>query len=193
VDLDDPAAGAEIERLAAHPGVLGVRFFGMTERRHWIGTKAASTAFAVAARLGLTVVVTVPGELLAQIARPILEADTLVALDHCGFPNYQRGVIAEHDAVWAFASAEHVALKVTTHSFQHAAVGVGQRHGERLLTGLADRFGTSRLMWGSDFPQSSRTSYSALVAQGRDAATHLDDAERAAFLGANAMRFFRLH
>jgi L-fuconolactonase len=190
VDLDDPAAGAQIEHYAEHPHVRGVRFFGMTADTRWIGTRAASSAFDVAAKAGLVVIVTVPGERLGELRREILDAGTHVVLDHCGFPVYQYGTIAEDQEVLRFASADHVMLKVTTHSFEHAAAGGGSPDGARLVSELAARFGARRLMWGSDFPQTAREDYPSLVGRARRAARELDDIQQAAFLGGTAMRLF---
>jgi L-fuconolactonase len=190
VDLDDTAVGAQIERFAEHPRVRGVRFFGMTADSRWIGTRAASSAFDVAARAGLAVIVTVPGERLGELRREILDAETQVVLDHCGFPVYQNGTIASDQEVLRFASAEHVMLKITTHSFEHAAAGGGSPDGVRLVTEMAARFGVPRLMWGSDFPQTAREDYPGLVGRARHAARELDGGQQAAFLGGTAMRLF---
>jgi L-fuconolactonase len=192
VNLDDPAARDDIRRFSSHPDVVGVRFFGMTLERSWIGSPAATLAFDAAAQAGLTVVLTVPGDLLHQLRGPILAAQTPVVLDHCGFPQFDAGMIADNEEVWRFAEAEHVALKVTTHSFEQAHASCLGHDDARLISRLAETFGAERIMWGSDFPQTSSRSYSALVDRGRHAANQLSAADRDSFLGGTATRLFAL-
>lgn len=190
VDLDDPTVLEQIERLAGHPCVRGIRVFGMTPEAHWIGTPVVADAFAAAAQTGLTVVVTVPGDQLAAMRTEILGATAPIVLDHCGFPDYEDGLIARDQATWSFVDAEHVSLKVTTHSFEHAAATRPGADDARLMTALAERFGATRLMWGSDYPQTARDDYPGLVARAFDAVRDLDDADRAAVLGGTATRLF---
>jgi L-fuconolactonase len=190
VDLNNPGAREHIKLFGSHPAVVGVRFFGMTRNRSWIGSPAVGKAFDAAADAGLTVVVTVPGDCLGQVRQDILTAQTPVVLDHCGFPRFEDGLVAGGEEVWKFAMAEHVALKVTTHSFEDAAASRVGDDGTALVANLAEHFGAGRMMWGSDFPQTSRESYSAVVSRGRNTARGLSPPDRALFLGGTARRLF---
>jgi L-fuconolactonase len=184
VDLDAEAAEDDLIRLAAVPSVTGVRFFAMTSARRWVGTDRAARAMAVAADHGLTVVLTVPMDDLQVLRSAITEATAAIVIDHCGFPEYESGRIRWDQPVLDFATSRHVRLKVTTHSFN----GAGHQ-GRQLIEQLAELFGPSRLLWGSDFPQ-TEGDYGKTVDLGRLASEELDTESRKAFLGGNTALLF---
>jgi predicted TIM-barrel fold metal-dependent hydrolase len=55
---------------------------------------------------------------------------------------------------------------------------------------LADVFGATRLVWGSDYPQTHDRSYAQLVELGRAACAARPHAERDAIMGGNALRLW---
>ena len=55
---------------------------------------------------------------------------------------------------------------------------------------FAERFGASRLLWGSDFCQTHDRSYAELVGLGKRAFAGLPEEERALCLGGNALRLW---
>jgi L-fuconolactonase len=185
VDLDDSAALDQIENFGSTPKVAGVRFFGMTAARDWIDRARLADALAATAAAGLTAVITVPSADLPTLRTALIATDTPVVIDHCGFPDFEGGRIRDDQPILSLAAAAHISLKVTTHSFEHAG-----GDGTALIQQLASLFGASRLIWGSDFPQTRADDYARLVESGRRAGSVLADEDQAAFLGGNTQRLF---
>ena len=138
--------------------------------------------------------------------------DTPVALDHCGFADFTDGPPWNAaQPLWELAEHQNLYLKVTTNVLeaagesatreqydQHGTEGnssqkkeakqsadrkapslKAQRH---LMATLANRFGATRLMWGSDYPQVHNRPYSELATLARSAATALPSTEQPHFL-----------
>lgn len=187
VDLDAPDPLAQLEELAALPAVTGVRLFGMTAARRWIDRGGAPAALATAARLGLTAVVTVTADDLVPLRPALAAAPGPVVLDHCGFPAFADGRIAPGEAVLGLADLDHVHLKVTTNTFQHA----GGDDPAVVVDQVAAAFGPGRLLWGSDYPQTFG-GLGAAVDAARHAARNLPAGDRDRFLGATTARLFGL-
>jgi predicted TIM-barrel fold metal-dependent hydrolase len=103
-----------------------------------------------------------------------------LALDHCGFADFRRGV---PDELAALAAFPNVALKVSTLALDAAAA-----HGDvrELLAELVAGFGAGRLMWGSDYSRTHDRPYVELAEYARQAASKLGDDDRARFLGGTA-------
>lgn len=185
-DMDGPAPDEEIHRLAARPGVAGVRLFGVSPGSAWTDDAGRTgAALAAAEEAGVSVVLTVfPGQLdrLGPLVagRPRLS----VALDHCGFPDLAGGRIAPDAPLLRWAGLSQVSLKVSS----HVLLGAGG-HETALVEQLAGAFGTARLMWGSDYPQTGRD-YGRLRTLGAAACRDLAPAERDAFLGGNAASLY---
>jgi predicted TIM-barrel fold metal-dependent hydrolase len=157
---------AELRRLAAGDGVVaGVRMFAIGDRLRLDDVDLWQSA----ADLGITVVVaTLPEGLPALASMLDRFPGTAVALDHCGF--------AGIDELLPLSGFANLHLKVTPH------VRVP-------LDALAASFGSKRLVWGSDFPQTHDRPYGDLAAQGRHLASQLPGAA-AAFLGDTAQRLW---
>jgi predicted TIM-barrel fold metal-dependent hydrolase len=113
-----------------------------------------------------------------------------VVVDHCGFPNLAGGPPYPGAApLFALAPFEHLHLKVTSHLLE-AADATGDPCGQMLVERLAATFGASRLVWGSDYPQTHDRSYAELVELGHAACARLSDADRARVMGANALQLW---
>jgi predicted TIM-barrel fold metal-dependent hydrolase len=89
------------------------------------------------------------------------------------------------EAIGAFVDLPHVHLKVTDINFDRLEEA-GSDSAE-FVRALADRFGATRLVWGSDVGQSPAP-YAEKVARLNAAARLLSAGERAAFFGGNAER-----
>jgi len=102
------------------------------------------------------------------------------AVDHVAFVDFGPGI---PDALGALAPLRNVYLKVSTHALHTVAA-----HGDPAdaVAALAAAFG-GRLLWGSDWSQTHHAPYPEIVEEGRRAAAKLSDADRAAYLGANAL------
>ncbi len=188
VDPDAPGAGAAITDLAARPGVTGVRYMAVRPGSNWVGTERADEAFQSAALTGLTVVLTVfPAQIPAL--RPVLDRypEVPTVLDHCAFPILDGSVIRRRQPLLGLGAVAQVAVKVTSHNLAPLADAGGARP---LTEQLVDCFGTDRVLWGSDYPQTAHESYAGLIDLARRALGGLAPAEQAAVLGDNARRLF---
>jgi L-fuconolactonase len=188
VDLDGPDGPAEIERLGAQPGVVGVRLFAVGPGgAGWIERGVAPAAFEAAGGAGLTVVLTLFSRSIPPLRAAIDHSPAPVVFDHCAFPERVDGRVAPEDPVLALAELPHVSLKVSTHVLRE-----GGGDPAPMVDQLAERFGPGRLLWGSDYPQSEHSSYEELVFLAERAFRHLSAAEVAAVWGENAAPLFGL-
>ncbi len=187
VDMDGEDPAGALDGLAGRPGVAGVRLLSVFGGDGWIGSGRLAEVLEVAARDRLAVVLTVFGDGLGALRPAVADRPEVpVALDHCAFPTLVDGEVAPGEPVLGWADLPHVHLKVSSHLFNQ----LGGADPARLVDQLADRFGPTRLLWGSDYPQSEHESYGQLVELGRRAARHLDRGGTDAFFGANADRLF---
>ena len=138
--------------------------------------------------------------------------DTPVALDHCGFADFTDGPPWNAaQPLWELAEQQNLYLKVTTNVLDAAGESATRKqHGQHgtegnlsqkkeakqsadrkapsfkaqkhLMATLAHRFGATRLMWGSDYPQVHNRPYSELATLARSAATALPSTEQPLFL-----------
>ena len=138
--------------------------------------------------------------------------DTPVALDHCGFADFTDGPPWHAaQPLWELAEHQNLYLKVTTNVLDAAGESATRKqHGQHgtednlsqkkeakqsadrehtslkaqqhLMATLANRFGATRLMWGSDYPQVQNRSYSKLTTLARTAATALPPTGQPHFL-----------
>jgi L-fuconolactonase len=188
VDPGSPGAAAAITELGAHEGVSGVRCMAVRPGDTWVGTTRTDEAFESAADAGLTMVLTVlPGHL--PMLRPTMERfpEVPVVLDHCAFPT-MAGATAEGDSpLRALVDLPQVTVKVTSHNLAPLAETDGARPFVERLVGW---FGPRRLLWGSDYPQTSHASYAALVDLAVEAFADLAPVDLTAVFGANTRRLF---
>jgi L-fuconolactonase len=188
VDPDKTGVAGMITELAASRGVSGVRYMAVRPSDTWVGTEKADNAFEAAAEAGLTVVLTVFAEQLPAL-RPVLERfpHVPVVLDHCAFPDMVGATVARDSPLAALAGLPQVTVKVTSHNLAPLGVAGAARTFVEQLVGW---FGTRRILWGSDYPQTTHDSYADLVDLALDAFSDLAPTERAAVLGGNTQRLF---
>ena len=179
-DLSAPGALSTVQRLL-DGGVRGLRWWGLGDEP----LAEPREVWDVAAAAGVPVVVTVFANRLEELDRLIPRLPSVwIALDHCAFADFSAGVPAELEALVRHPT---VTLKVSTITLDRMAEHGDAREG---LAELASRFGASRLMWGSDYSQTHDRPYRELVDHARRAASRLDDAARAGFLGGTALRLW---
>lgn len=189
VDMDAPDPATALAELARDSGGLlrGVRLFGVHGHEpSWLGDGRADEVWALAGELGLTVVPVLFPDALARVG-PVVDKhpDVAVALDHCGFADLAGGTpFGAAGPLFDLAALPAVRVKVSTHVLELAAA-VGDP--ADLIDHLAATFGARRLAWGSDHPQTTGSTYPAMVARGRDAARRLSPADRDRFLGGTAL------
>jgi L-fuconolactonase len=192
LDMDRQPA-AELRRLAEEHGVSGVRLFAIVTpgepEPSWLADDHTFPVWDVAAELDLRVVVTVFAHQLAYVARAIDRyPGTPAALDHCGFPDLTGGPpYPRAKALFELAAFPNLYMKVSSLVLELAGA---QGDARDFIDHLADVFGATRLLWGSDFPQTHDRSYAGLLALARHASSRLAPDDQSGFLGGNALRLW---
>ncbi len=193
----DPATPEKLRLTAQGHNVSGLRLFGYPDAEGeypWLDSPAALATWDVAADLGLHMVLMyapgVPSE--AALGRIVALArrypDTVIALDHCGWPGIENGVAGtigpEHRAL---ADVPNIHFKFTQINFNRfAEAGIDPAGFVRLLV---DSYGAGRVMWGSDYGN-TKNSYVEMVHEAIKATSLLDESERDQVLHANGARLF---
>jgi predicted TIM-barrel fold metal-dependent hydrolase len=183
VDMAGADPASDLVALAASAPVHGVRVFGVGGPPPvWLADGRADDVWAAAASLGITVVPTLFGRDLALLGSVVDRHPAVpVAIDHCGFPHPGADL---SPALLALAGLPAVHLKVTTHVLRDALDPAG------FVAALARAFGSERLCWGSDHPQSLGLKYSEMVTLGRVASAGLTPAGQEEFLAGTAARLW---
>ena len=177
VDLSADEPEEAVRELVDEEDMRGIRWWGIGDA----GLAEPHAVWGTAYSLGVPMVVTILPNRLGELAETIPVIPPIpIALDHCGFADFSRGVPAE---LAALAAAPTVHLKVSTIVLDQMG-----KHGDmrEAVAELAAVFGSSRLMWGSDWSQTHDRPYPALAEHARDAAAKLGEDDRDRFLGRTA-------
>ena len=189
--VEGDAGGARTLRtLAERDGVTGVRLFAIgNPSLERLDSDDAGPIWEVAQELGLRVVATILARQFPELHTVLVRyPETPIVLDHCGFPDLAGGDGFPHaSALFELAALANLHLKVSSHLLELAEVDGDPRD---FVDRLAAEFGTERLLWGSDYPQTHDRPYRALVDLGRHACSRLPDDAQCAFLGGNALRLW---
>ncbi len=193
VDVQQPDPVGRLTYWAKDRGVRGVRLI--------LGRAAATTpgaghplypVWAKAIELGIPVCVQIQvkeGQ-VAWLREALRHFSTApIALDHCGFPDFSDGPpYKKAKDFWSLAELPQVHLKVTSNLLSQ----VQQEGGDvrQLADRMAQTFGASRLMWGSDYSQTNHLDYRGLVELGRYARSRLSPSDREWFEGGAALTFW---
>lgn len=180
VGIIDMTAPDRLDQLAqlVSAGASGLRLFSIpTPEPRWVDDPRTDDVWDLVAEAGLVMGVCVLPDEIAAVGRAAARhAKVPVVLDHCGFAPVHDETHEASARLMALAAHENVVLKVTTHVIDN-----WRDHGaplDELFPTLVDRFGSSRLVWGSDFAQTHDRSYEALVALGRQALAPLSPTDR---------------
>ena len=189
VDMEAPDPAGAL-RSWAERGARAVRLFTITKPlATWLDEPRSFPVWETAADLGMPVVIAMLPNQLPQL-RNILQRfpDIPVALDHFAFPNLEGGPpyvnAPEHFALVDFPNLN---LKVSSNLLERAEEASGAR---QFMETLVERFGSDRLMWGSDYSQTHDRSYADLLGLAQEATAGLSSADRAAYLGGTALRLW---
>jgi predicted TIM-barrel fold metal-dependent hydrolase len=183
---DDPQAAAALRRDVLEGGARGVRLFAVGGTTAPLDSPAARGVVATAADLDIPVVLlTVAGQVPSVGALVAAFPTVRFVLDHCGFIDLGGDAsFSRADALFGLAEARNLHLKVTSMTLRATA------HPEALWSTLVSRFGSERLMWGSDYPHTNQPSYGALVDLARETTAGLVDGARADVLAGTARRLW---
>ena len=180
VDLDTPNALATVGDLSARPDVVGIRAFavrgfGVDHPSAWVDDGSFGEVLAACETLVLTAFADQIERLLPALAA---HADTPVAVDHGGFPDWAA---PQHPVLDALAELTHVSVKISGHLVRDAPDPAAA------FAMFLERFGPERIIAGTDYPQTA-PDYGALWSELLAVAQAGDDAR--GFLGGNAERLW---
>ena len=195
VDLQADDAGAQLERVAAHPKIVGLRHIVQSEPPEFLDRPRFREGVARLERHGLTYDILVYARQLPEAVRfaRAFPRQPFV-LDHLGKPDIRGGGFAEWRRHFdALAALPNVTCKlsglVTEADWREWTPGQLRPY----LDAALEAFRPARLMMGSDWPVCLLAArYDDVVALVRDALAEYSTDEREQVLGGTARRIFRL-
>ena len=195
VDPADDDAGERLAECAQRTGIGGVRLFHIPRPDpSWLASPAGDRVVDTAAELGLSIAVSCMAGDLPDLRHQLeRRPDVAFALDHCAFADFSGGSpFAAAQPLWDLADHTNLHCKLTP-----TLVRLMGADPEALVAALVARFGASRVMWGSDWPQHREVeasgrelTYAEQVALIESWLAGADDADRAAIRGENALRLW---
>ena len=198
LDMLAPDAVAQVEQWARDPWLKGLRpMLQDLPDPDWILQPAITPVLQAMARCGLVFDALITPVHLSRIATVIAQhPDLTVVIDHGAKPTMAPGVTADWpramDALARTTDPARVVCKLSglwTQAEPDHDCDVVRPWCDSLL----QSFGPHRLLWGSDWPVLELAGrYERWRAVSLDVLQHCTDAERAAVLGGNARRIYRL-
>jgi len=194
----DPDSPALLARLADKRRVSAIRLTGFVDNDGdlpWLKTPVAMKLWAMAQERRLPVGITYlrmdPRPAAFETIRRFSDQfpGATIVLEHLGWlggANSKDGLLPEH---MALIDHRNVYFKWTTLNID-ALCNAGIAPAD-FLRAAVDSFGASRLMWGSDFGNTTRP-YAGIVADAHDATRLLNAREAAAVLGGSAHTLYHL-
>jgi len=196
VDARDPDSPARVEQIVRTRHVDALRLTGAADADGsypWLDSERALSVWALAERLRLPVGITyLPPKVTAGAFRAIaVLADRFpgctIIFEHLGWtggPN-SPGLQPEHATL---AAKRNVSFKWTTLDIDPLrAAGIDPAH---CLRDAVSLYGASRIMWGSDFGNSTRA-YAGLAIDARDSCALLTARDRRAVLHDTGQALYR--
>lgn len=196
VDTRDPASPAHIEQMvrSRHIDALRLTGFAATDGHYpWLDSEPALAIWALAERLHLPVGVTYlpPRPTVAAFDTIGKLADRYpgctIIFEHMGWTGGANspGLLPEHATL---AARHNVTFKWTTLDIDGLrAAGIDPAH---CLRDAVRLFGASRIMWGSDFGNTTRA-YGGMAVDARDSCALLTAADRRAVLHDTGRALYR--
>ena len=196
VNARDPASPALVERLVRSRRVDALRLTGLAAsdgHYPWLDGEAALAIWSLAQRLRLPVGITYlpPRPTEAAFAAIARLADRFpgctIIFEHLGWtggPN-SAGLLPMHATL---AARRNVHFKWTTLDID--ALGAAGIDRARILRDAVRLYGPRRIMWGSDFGNTTRP-YGGMAQDARDSCALLDASARRAILHDNGRALFR--
>lgn len=186
VRAGDPDATATLQGDVTERGARGVRLFSVGGMTAPLDDPDARAIVATAADLDIPVVLLIISSQLSSVRALADEFPSVpFVLDHCGFVDLTGDATFTRAAdLFELADAGNVHLKVSSICLQ------ATEHPEALWATLSARFGSSRLMWGSDYPHTNQPDYASLVELARATTEGLSDQARDEVLAGTARRLW---
>ena len=199
VDALSPIAAETLTELVVNHGIRGVRMMQTATEPDapWLHDERALSVWDCARQVGIPVVLArtpaaadpAPERHLPRL-RALLERypDVQVALDHLAIIGVRAEAPALSSELLALAEFPNVYCKLTTVNLYRAeSVGVPY---ETFFEPLFNRFGSDRIMWGSNYPATFDRPYSGLVEFARRALDFLDATDLEWTFGRTALRLW---
>ena len=196
VDARDPQSPARIAQMARTRHIDALRLTGVADADGsypWLESERALAIWALAERLQLPVGVTyLPPKVTAEAFRAIARlADRFpgcaIVFEHLGWTGgaNSSGLLPEHATL---AAKRNVRFKWTTLDIDPLrAAGIDPAH---CLRDAVRLYGASRIMWGSDYGNSTRA-YGGLALDARDSCALLTARDRRAVLHDTGRALYR--
>ncbi|RKR73427.1 amidohydrolase family protein [Frondihabitans australicus] len=194
LDAMAPDAVATIQRWQ-EAGLNGFRLFTtgttMPGQADWLGHPDSYPAWAYAEEHGIPVCLQMTIDGIPALQKTLERyPGSRVVLDHCARPDLSDGApYRTSHGLFDLAAFDGVHLKLTHRAIGAAAKGASTV--EAFLDALLSTYGSSRLMWGSNFPAADG-SLASLVKEGRESLAFLDDADAANVFGGTVRRFYAM-
>ena len=195
VDLGSAAVDAELDSIAAHPKLVGVRHIVQAEPDDFLSGEAFRRGVAALARRGLAYDILVYArQLPAAIDFAAALPEVRLVLDHLGKPDIRAGGFDRwRRDLDRLAALPNVCAKlsglVTEADWNRWTIEDLHRY----INAALDSFGPERLMIGSDWPVCTVAArYAQVVDLVRSAIADRPASERAAIMGGTARTFWNL-
>ena len=150
--IERPESRGALDGWKAQPGMLGLRFtFGSASQRGWLTDGTADWFWPVAERLGLPLMMSVPGSLPLVDRIAERHPGLKLIIDHLGMPQRTKDdeAFADLPQLLAMAKRPNVAAKASAlpcySSEPYPYRGLQQR-----IRQVFDAFGPRRMFWGTD-------------------------------------------
>jgi L-fuconolactonase len=198
VDLESPAVADALGVLGEHPGadaLVGIRHQVQGEPdRSWLERPAVLRGLTAVGEAGLAYdLLVTPDQLPAAISAASTLPDVRFILDHAGKPRIANGELEPWSSlIRSLAALPNVAVKLSGLATEASADWTTEEL-RPFVDVLLDSFGTSRVMFGSDWPVSLLTAdYAHTVETASQLLERLSVAERDAIFGLTAMTWYDL-
>lgn len=195
IDLQSDEADAQIDAVARHPRLVGIRHIVQSEPDDFLERPQFRRAISGLARAGLSYDILVYArQLPAAVSFAAAFPDQPFVLDHVGKPDIRQGEYREWRAgldrlaalpqVWCKLSG--LVTEADWRSWTHGML-------RPYLDAALDAFGPSRVMMGSDWPVCTLAAgYSEVLDLLESAISEYSEDEQAQILGGTARRFWNL-
>ena len=194
VDLVSPDLEHQLESLARHPRLRGVRHIAQDEPdERWLARPDVVRGIGVLRRHGLSYDILVHARQLPAAVELVRQLpDQPFVLDHLGKPEVRSGRLEPwRSEVRRLAAQGTVSCKLSGLVTEADWAGWAAGDFRPYLEVALEAFGPGRLMIGSDWPVCLLAGdYARVVGLARDFVGSLSADEQAAILGANALRFY---
>jgi len=195
IEFEDPAQRRQLERLARHPKLVGIRpMIQDLPDDGWMLRTGIGWAFAAIRELGLVFDALVRPRHLDNLLRLLARHPDLIAVvDHGAKPAIRAGGFSGWAAMMRRIAAETAAFCKLSGLTTEAAPDWTIKDLRPYVDHLIATFGPGRLMFGSDWPVATlATGYARWVETVETLISGLAADEQAAVFGGNASRVYGL-